>query len=256
MSGPPGLASPVTAPAPGSLLRTLVIRGDLTTVGVAAVLAGVVLAGLVAAGAVPPAPGLLLGGVAAASGVALVRWSRVRWRALLQEVTRAHEDLDPGDSPVAWIGDGLWRARNAFDPSLDAEILLLSEVDPLVRGFGQEGQGAFSEPILRPVTPEERALAPATELPEGLALPPKGDADALLAALATTPGRFIAVAPRWPVCCGGLTTLVSVRADTLSPKARYLPVETGQDLDPDDPRGTHGFVCHRCGRHYASDPGW
>ena len=34
-----------------------------------------------------------------------------------------HEDFDPGPSPVAWVSDAVWSARNSFDPALDASVM-------------------------------------------------------------------------------------------------------------------------------------
>jgi hypothetical protein len=235
--------------APGSRLRRAVVRGDLAALGVLLVVSGLVAA--VAAGRL----GAALGLPAALVGVLLVRWARRSRRALLTEVARAHLGFDPGPSPVPWIADDLWRAHNGFDPELDAPGLLVAEVEPGLPAFGRDATGAFTNVILRPVTPEERSLAPVEPVPAGTPVPEPGDADALKAALDATPGRFVAVEPRWPICCGRPATLERDRPDGGRTRALHLPPSPGS-VEAGSASGIHGFRCRACGRRYATDPGF
>lgn len=240
-------------------LRKAVIRGDATALGIFLCLFG----GL--GGPIGVWFGLPGGTVAWASMglVALVlgglqlRWSRGQWRRMLVEVTARHQQDEVPPCPVTWIHPELWRERNAFSPELDAPQLLRREVEPGLKAYGEDAFGAFKEPILRPVTKEERDLfAPSEDVvPPGQT--PAGDQEALKALLEGTPGRFIALAPRWPVCCGRVTRLESVRPDKLHEEAHYLSAsveERSEDLNLR--RGLHGYVCLACERRYSTDPVW
>lgn len=241
----------MTAPPRGAFLRRVAIRGDATQLG----LLLVVLAFLGVVIGATTGPGLLamLAVPTALGGLVLVRWGRRLYRAALAEAAAPFLDHDPGPTPVLWISDAVWRARNGFDPSLDAPMLLLAEVDPDVhKVFGSDADGAFRDPVLRRVTDAERDDTPVAHGREDA--PPPGDDEALLQALRDTPGRLVAVSPRWPVCCGRLTTLVALTTDALPDGARWLAA------DPEAPvgegPGQHGYVCRACGRAYATDPAW
>lgn len=238
--------------ARGGWKRAAVIRGDVTTVGVVLVVSAVA---SLAAAVVDGAPSWLpLASIPlAVAGAALVVAGRRGWRQLLVEAAARHVDFDPGPSPVAWIDEVVWRSRNRFDPPLDAPTLLWAEVDPLVPTFGQDATGAFTEPTLRVVTTEERALATPSDVDATLPVPPESDAVAALASLVGTPGRFIAVAPRWPVCCARLTTLEAIGADVDVASLFVLPREPGADAPSS---ATHAFRCRACGRRYGTDPAW
>jgi hypothetical protein len=248
----------MTAPARGSWARAVAIRGDATQVGIALWLGVALLAAAAVSGALAPA--VAAGGAAGAglAGLALVRWNRAAWRGLLVEVATAHRDDDPGDSPVPWVSDAVWRGRNRFDPELDAPAVLAAEVDRTLRPFDREVRGeAVREPTLRPVSDAERDLAPAGEpLAEG-AWPPLGDADALRALLTSTPGRFLMTSPRWPVCHGRLSVLIGLRDADRPADATWLPpVVADVEAEPVGPRGQHSFRCAVCGRAWATDPAW
>lgn len=236
------------APAPGTFVRAAVIRGDVTALGVAlagfGLLPAVTMQGPDQAGA---------GLVVALAGVVLARWGVLAKRALLAEVRVCFADHDPGPSPVPWIGEDLWRARNRFDPGLDAGDVLLAEVDPDIRPFGEDARGAFSLPTLRPVSAAEREATPTGE-PLAPA-PEPGEPEALLERLLTTPGRFVALEPRWPVCCDRLAVLLATesagpRPDPVTP----LPPVPDRDLPTGE--GLHAYRCAICGRAYATDPRW
>lgn len=239
----------------GPWTRAAVIRGDITSSGLVLILAGLGGALVGAVGVIPPAAGAVCA-LGAAGGVMAVYLGRSWWRQLLAEVTEAHAEFDPGPSPVAWVSETIWRARNAFDPSLDAPVMLMAEVDPMVRAFGDDATGAFTEPVLRPVNAEERGLATLDEVPHGVAVPEAFDITGTLANLTQTPGRFICVAPRWPICCGRLATLESVTSELRPPGALYLPPQSGEASEDPAGKGIHSFQCRACGRRYATDPAW
>lgn len=247
---------PAGTTASGGIVRAMVIRGDLTSLGLAVALGGVAAGVGALLGELPLVPTLVGGAVATLCGAALVRWSRARWRAMLAEVIAAHDADTPGPSPVPWIDDALWRSVNRFDPEIDAAGLLVASIEPGRAAFGTDATGAFTEPVLRPVADEERELATPAAVPDDAPPPRRGDAPTLQAELAGTPGRFIAVGPRWPVCCTGLATMVSHRAADRDPAALFLaPPGAGEEVDRTG-RGLHGFQCHACGRRYATDPTW
>lgn len=239
----------------GSWTRAAVIRGDITSTGLVLILAGVGGALVGAAGVIPAVVGSACA-VGAAGGVVCVYLGRTWWRELLDEVVDAHDDYDPGDSPVPWVSDDVWRARNAFDPALDAPVILMAEVDPLVHAFGADATGAFTEPVLRPVTPEERGLAVIDEVPHDVAVPEAFDIEGTLAKLTQTPGRFVCVAPRWPICCGRLACLETVTSEARPPGVLYLPPQSGEASEDNAGKGIHTFQCRACGRRYATDPAW
>jgi hypothetical protein len=233
-------------------IRHAVIRGDATAGGIALVVVAAVV-GVSGVGVGPK----IAGGLLLVGGLALVRWSRARWRELVAEVVRRHSGVDPGASPAPWISDAVWRKHNRFDPVLDAHNELLAEIDPLLPRFGQGTTRAFEGVALRPVADSERALAPVDpEAADGPA-PEPDTADRLLAALAATPGRLIGVGVRFPVCCGRPSTLVSTGAEDRVAGAAFLAEHAGGELGQADPlRGQHGFRCRACGRRYATDPAW
>jgi hypothetical protein len=92
-------------------------------------------------------------------------------------------------------------------------------------------------------------------VPDGAPVPEPGDAATLKAALDATPGRFVAVEPRWPVCCGRPATLERDRPDGERGRALHLPASPGAVDDP-AASGIHGFQCRACGRRYTTDPGF
>lgn len=239
----------------GTWTRAAVIRGDVTSTGLVLLLAGLAGTLVSAAGVIPGALGALCA-VGAAAGVLLIYVGRRAWREMLREVAAHHAHFNPGDSPVPWLSDELWRERNRFDVALDAPMLLMAEVDPMVPAFGSDATGAFTEPVLRPVTPEERGLAAVDEVPPDAPVPDALDVDGTVAALGATPGRFITVAPRWPICCGRLATLEAVTSAGRHERALYLPPQAGQAAEEVAGRGSHSFQCRACGRRYATDPGW
>jgi hypothetical protein len=233
-------------------VRRLVIRGDLNAAGLVMVLgAPLAVLGALSSGLVA------LHGVAfvlAVAGLGAIRWSRTAYRGLLAEVAARHAGRDPGSSPVPWVSDALWRAKNRFDPAVDAANELLAEVDSLVSGFGG-GETAVVKPQLRPLQQEERALVgeETPDVDEG----PEGTAEALVALLEGTPGRFLALAPRWPVCCGRLCSMTGIRGEPGAPDGSWLP-SGGAEADwGDNPEtGFHRYQCGTCGRRYSTDPAW
>ena len=231
-------------------LREAVIRGDLAAGGLVLVMSGAVLGAvwLSGAGLLPGLLGLVLMPV----GAALVWWARCAYGRLLGEVVRTWAGHDPGPSPVAWIADEVWRQRNRFDPELDAADELRSQVDRSVRPFRDAAQGAFESPTLRPVSDAERGLA-ATGAPSDAPRPPSGPADELLAALRGTPGRFIGVGVRWPVCCGHLSILAAIGPST-GPERSYILRDGTTDDAVDSTQ--HGFRCAVCGRAWRTTPTW
>lgn len=236
--------------------RRAVIRGDVTTVGVVGVLCGVALGVLAALGLVPPwavAGALLL----VFAGLLIVRVGRTAWRGLLVEAAQAHAAHRAGPTPVPWVHEDVWREGNRFDPELDAPTLLLAEVDPLVRPFGRDADGAFVTVHLRVVTAEERELVAPDGEPSPAEVPDAGVAEALLARLQATPGRRLIVEPRWPVCCGRPAVLMSVRPEARDARARFLPPSPGE-VEPEEAAqlGQHAFRCAVCGRRWATDPAW
>lgn len=244
-----GFMKPITSP----LFRRLVIRGDFSALGVVMLLAAPVAA--IAAGT----SGLWLYGLAvllAAGGVASWSFGRRSYRALLQEAAERHGGGDPGPSPVSWLSDAVWRRRNTFDPLVDAPNILLAEVDPMVKAPGEGEEQAVVKPVLRPVMDNERDLV-STEEADSADAAPQGSPEKLLALLAGTPGRFVGVSMRWPVCCGAISTLTGIRSDGDSPAGTFLPsADTPGDWGTDVTAGEHRFQCRRCGRRYATDPAW
>jgi hypothetical protein len=231
-------------------LREAVVRGDVAAAGLVLVFAGAVLGAVWLSGA-GALPGLLAIGLLP-TGAATVWWARRAYGRLLAEVVRAWAGHDPGPSPVAWISDEVWRQRNRFDPELDAADELRSQVDRSVRPYRDAAQGAFESPTLRPVSDAERGLA-AAGAPSAAPPPPSGPADELLAALRGTPGRFIGVGVRWPVCCGHLAVLVAVGPASGPERAWSLrdgPGDDAVDLTQ------HGFRCAVCGRAWRTTPTW
>ncbi len=238
--------------------RRLAIRGDGTALGVVLIAA----AALLLAGSATGTLALSTAGagalLAASLGATAIGWNRRAYRAMLIGAAARYADHDPGPSPVAWISDRGWRARNRFDAVVDAPTELLAEVDPMVRSFEADARGALIKPVLRPVSDAERQLTPTESLPSNLPLPPRGPLDTLLGSLGQTPGRFIALSARWPVCCGRLSTLDGVQGEQDCPPGVYLAAE-GEDLTLDgdrDEAGLHRFQCRECGRRYATDPAW
>ncbi|MCB9662729.1 MAG: hypothetical protein H6732_01355 [Alphaproteobacteria bacterium] len=241
-------------PVEGSWTRFAVIRGDPVLGGVVLVVAGVGLAIATGLGLLPwPVLGVAL--VCGAVGLGLVRWSRATYRRLLADVVRRHADVDPGSSPVPWVDDDLWRERNAFDPELDGPVLLQAEIDPALRPFGRDATGAFTDPVLRPVSEVELLAARTGTLVADQAAPRPMLPDRIAPALAETPGRFLVVAPRWPVCCERPATLLTLRLDQRHADALVLGPEPDAPVDP-AVHGQLGFQCRGCGRRYATDPAW
>jgi hypothetical protein len=237
--------------------RWAILRGDATALAVAMLGLGALLIAL----AVGDGRGAEAGAglLSLLGGGFLLRTSRTAWRAEIARVAAAHAGHDPGDSPVAWIADVVWREANGFDPELDAINELVAEVDPSVPRFADSARGGLESPCLRLVQDAERAMASedASATAGGTALPPSGAPDVLLAALRATPGRLIGVSVRWPVCCGGLTVLTS--RDPTAPLAgavwlgdRVTPIQPGDAV----PVLPHRFLCRHCGRRYATEPAW
>ena len=235
-------------------VRRAVIRGDLASVSIAAGLASLGLMLLPALGYSVAWAGLgLLGAIAS---VGLLQAHLRAYRRLLDEVVLAHAGHDPGPSPVPWVDDAVWREKNRFDPSLDARVVLMAEIDPDVAAFGRDATGGVRDPALRLVTDAERELRAKGAAALGEA-PPVGPAEEQLERLRSTPGRLLLLSPRWPLCCGSLATLIAVRQDARPRDALYLPPTPITDLpDPPDARGVHSYRCRRCGRAYATDPVW
>jgi hypothetical protein len=244
------------APPSSPLVRRLVVRGDAIAASLMLCFAGGLTFGGLVLGAVSMGPGLL-GAVAIGAGLLGLRWSRQAYRALLAEVVTRFAGHDPGPSPVPWVGDAVWRAKNRFDPFLDAPNELLAEVDPMFPGFGKDGGRGVLQPVLRPVGEDERMLVAAPPAPEVEVVTPSGEAGHLLERLAATPGRTLVVSPRWPVCCRQLTVLVGLNDVARPEEAIYL----GEQLPIDGAgrpggQGQHSYRCGRCGRAYATDPAW
>lgn len=231
-------------------LRRAVIRGDVAATGIAlGVLAAVI--GVSGVGVGPKVAGLVL----LVAGLGIVGWSRRRYRELLVEVAQRFAGHDPGPSPVVWVSDAVWRARNGFHPVLDAANELVAEVDDTMPRFGAPTTRGLEAPVLRPVSDNERALVAAGAPSEPL--PPAGTGAELLGLLQGTPGRLIGVGVRWPVCCGRLAVITSTTPEERAPGAVFLPEHAGQEAwDVDARRGLHGFECRACGRRYATDPAW
>ena len=246
---------------PGGLRRSL-IRGDGTAVGVWSGLTAVGLSSL--AGLAPGKLSALGLSLTSALGVSLAlagvgfwgwQWNRRGYRRLLDEVSARYMDYDPGPSTVAWVSDRIWRLKNRFDPELDAPIELQAELDGMVRRFEDDATGALSFPLLRPVTDEERRRAPLAEVSGEV--PIAGAAEELLERLQGTPGRFLILQPRWPVCCDRLTTLVGLGPHDRPVEALYLD-EASAPL-PEEPNleeGIHSYQCRSCGRMFASKSAW
>lgn len=230
-------------------VREAVIRGDVPALGLVMTVSGAVMGAVWLSGA-GEGPGWLALGLIPA-GLGLVVWGRSRYRELLGEVVRRFAGHDPGPSPVAWIAEEVWRERNRFNPELDAADELRAEVDPKTPPFARAAKGAFEAPVLRPVSDAERDLC-RTGSASGVDTP-RGDADALLEVLRTTPGRFIATGIRWPVCCGGLTVLAAVGPGS-GPDGAMVLRDAGQEDALD--ASMHGFRCPRCGRGWRTTPVW
>lgn len=245
----------MTTPAPGSWHRWAVIRGDLAAVGLLSLVGGTIVAGASLL-AVLPAWAVVPGLVVAALGALAMVHARAAWLGLVEEVRDRHADDDPGSSPVAWVDDGVWRQRNGFDPALDAPMILRAEVEPELRVYPRDVGPAIREPVLRPVSDAEQSLATEEPVADGLPVPSAGDRAALLRALEEeTEGRFLVLAPRWPVCCGRLSTLVALTADPHD-GSLFLPAGSHADADPHGPIGQHTFQCRACGRRYRTEPAW
>jgi hypothetical protein len=236
-------------------VRHAIIRGDAAAAGIAAALGGLTLA--VIAGLAGDFGWTALGVVALVAGAWGVAWSRRQYRCMLSDVARRFEGYEPPPNPVTWISDEVWLDANRFTPALDAPVELMSEVDPAVRAFRDDAVRAFEDPALRPVSDEERALIPEARGVEAASEVKRGTAEMLLGALRATPGRFIAMGVRFPVCCGALTTLVGTRPEQRPAGAVCLPPVAGAIEDAADPlAGMHAFTCKVCGRSYATDPSW
>lgn len=238
-----------------SWLRNILIRGDGTALGVVLILLAVVGATVAFLGVVPM-PVAAFAGASALIGARLVCWNRSRYRAMLAEVAERHRDEEPGPSPVSWLSDPLWRATNRFDPVLDGPVELMSEVDPLIRPFADDARGAFVTPTLRQVSGEDRQMITPAALEAGLLVSEAAPGTDLLTVLKSTPGRQVAVEPRWPVCCQRLSTLLTDEVGRRN-EALYLDIAHAE-LTPAglDGRGRHRFQCRACGRMYATDPAW
>ncbi len=241
----------------GAWARWLVIRGDALTLATVVAFSGAVLIGLSftdLASQVWAGPGFAL----VMFGWVGVRWSRRIWRALLASVAARFASHDVGPSPVPWLSHAIWAAVNRFDPALDGPMVLLAEVDRSLTVFPNDAKGAFVRPTLRVVTNEEREATPVVSVDPSLPVPEPGSSDMMLAALMATPGRQITPEPLWPVCCGRLTTLVSLRPESRPTSARWLPARAVGEADADaaEQRGLHGYRCRTCGRAYATDPVW
>lgn len=243
------------APARGSWLRWAVIRGDLAALGLLSVVGGLGLAVASVVGALPAwvvAPSLALAGI---GGVAMGQ-ARAAWLALVDETCLRFAKDDSGPSPVPWVSDGVWRARNGFSETLDAPMVLRAEVDPELIVYPHDVGPAIREPVLRPVGDAEQALATPASVPQGTPVPRRGDHAALRHALEEeTVGRFLVLAPRWPVCCGRLSTLVGLTADPHD-GSLFLPASSAADADPQGPIGQHTYQCRACGRRYRTEPNW
>ncbi|MGC6493059.1 MAG: hypothetical protein ACON5B_09505 [Myxococcota bacterium] len=232
-------------------LRRVWIRGDATSLGV--MLGALAVAGVGAGltGVTPVTTTWTV--VLLVPSVALIRANQRAWARLLDEVRAAYATHDPGPSPVGWISDALWRARNRFDPVLDAPLALMAEVEPLRAKPGEERGPAISGPVLRPVATSERDLldgprihAASTEA-----------AEALLETLGSAPGRFLAAYPRWPVCCGELAMCHSLTGERPDKGVLYLPGDAVADSDCiGRSNGVHVFQCTVCKRWYVTDPAW
>lgn len=243
----------MTPPAPGSTWRWVVIHGDASAIGLIACLGGAGLS-VAAFAAGWPLGWAALGLALASGGTALVAWTRRAWLALLDDVRARHAGDDPGDSPVPWVADRVWREANGFDPVLDAPMVLRAEVQPSLRVYPHDEGPAVVDPVLRPVSDAERELQPAQPIAEGTP-PPSADADGLRASLVGTPGRFVVLGPRWPVCCGRLSTLTA-RTPRADERAITLPAQGMADGDPHTPPGLHTYACPACGRVWRTHPTW
>lgn len=241
--------------------RWAILRGDAAALAVALLGLGAVLLAL-AAGTADVAEGAA--GVASlVAGGVLLRAARAAWRAEITRVAALFADQDPGQSPVPWVADAVWRDANRFDPELDAINELVAEIDPSVPRFAQSARGGLEGPTLRLVQDAERAIAPedrASATPDD-ASTPTGTLDVLLAALQSTPGRLLGVSVRWPVCCGGLTVLTG--RDPSAPMQGAIALGEGADAAQANapasgaaPTLPHRFRCPRCGRRYATEPVW
>jgi hypothetical protein len=242
-------------------LRRMVIRGDVATVGVAAGLAGLLVGVGVGSRSLPPVYAAVATALVVV-GAALVAWARSRWTALLAEVRASRATWVPPEPPV-FVEPGLWRARNTYDPDLDAESELQAEVDRDWGSFEADMRRAFVDPRLRLVSEDERELA------GGVSPAPAVCPADLVEILIAAEGRHLLSFPRWPVCCGALSTLTALDAgadDGLElPEAgeaalpKLAPVRIGEVVDepprapvtPVAPR-LSAYTCRVCGGRYRS----
>jgi len=196
------------------------------------------------------------GGVVSGAGVLVLIHARRTWLSLVDAVRAAHAHDVPDPSPVPWVDDRLWRAANGFDPDLDASMILRAEVEPGLVVYPHDVGPAIREPLLRPVGDAEQALASPAPVPDEAPVPEPGDLAALRTALEeATVGRFLVLAPRWPVCCGRLSTLTARTADPHD-GSLYLPGGRNADGNPEGPIGQHTYQCRACGRRYRTEPHW
>jgi hypothetical protein len=101
---------------------------------------------------------------------------------------------DPGDSPVPWLSDEVWRAWNAGDASArDVQVA------------GKPISGALPTRV----TDDDRRRAARRPPTAGAPLPVRGTLEQHGALLASTPGLGYFSTVRWPVCCERLSTLIS-----------------------------------------------
>lgn len=239
----------MSAPVAGSWHRWAVIRGDLATLSFLAALGGLGAAAAGVTGHAPAVPAAAVGAAGVAlGGVGLVH-ARRAWRALLEDVVARWATHDPGQSPHPFLSDAVWRETQGFTPALDAPLILRAEVDRDLRVFPDDRGPAVLDPLLRVVAAEERSVAPRADLSSPP--PTAGDLVALGQALAGVEARFIVLSPRWPVCCGVLTRLMSRTLD----RAPALWLGEPGVADPER-RGPHRYTCGVCGASYTTDPAW
>ncbi len=242
---------------PTGVKRAAIIRGDVTSTGIVLMVCAGALLLLAALKVVQGWIWLALAGVLVVAGLLMFRWGKARYSELIQAVVDAHGSEGPLRSPVAWVSDELWDQKNRFDPALDAPGILRAEVEPGYKAFGHDATGAFKEPVLRPVAPEERELAAEHEVAADLEVPPKGSKEDHIERILSTPGRFIALAPRWPICCGRLTTMVAIQEHLRPAGSMFLDATVRtEDSDPGMQQGIHSYACRACGRRYSTNPAW
>jgi hypothetical protein len=236
-------------------IRHAVIRGDGAALGVTVIAGGVI--GLGSSLVHGMLWLLVLSLALMVLGAVELRWARRYYRALIAEVVAAHASHDPGDSPVPWVSDAVWRLKNRFDPELDAANQLLAEVDRLHPRFGVSAGEPLRGVKLRPVGDNERGLVGVPKVVPSFRQTPSGTAEELLSSLASTPGRLLAVSPRWPVCCDRLSVLVGLSESGQPEGAGYLcDQEILESWDAAERRGQHAFTCGECGRSFTTDPAW